>query len=684
MSDVPAWKTLLTDPAAGLVREVRQPQVNLAEAVAAVDADGGFLVAEAPTGIGKSFAYLLPALEPRGDKPPRRVVVSAPTKALQAQLYFKDVPAVLKAHKSTLSAALVKGAGNYACGLRAEAHAPSDSYWSWLRTSRHGDYADYPSAAPRWFPLAAADHCVGAACPRADSCGFIRMRNDAAAAGVVVTNHHLVALDLLAGGGALLGGEYDMLIVDEAHQLADALRGTYTVEISAMDGGKMLETARQVACSGAEGAIEAATQYWPTLFDSLSNRHWRECHERKWPVFEDFTARQTDTHLRAARRFLDRALEAETVPSPDLPKVKRLRRDVDAASRALKMLQGWLPEPAEDGESDADAAEVAEALKRAEQRRTNTVLYGERRGQAFVVGAAPVDLGGIAHAALSQIRAVVLTSATLTTSGSLDPFCASLGVPSSARKMILPTTFDLARQGVLYIPANFPYAARPRQGDAESARAYAEYMQRIIDECTRLVTASGGSAFILCTANDELMQIATALRQTCPDITVVQQSVRVEGTGLVGDGEPAQVLAKYLAAPRAVLLGSKSFWEGVDVPGAALELVIITKLPFPPQRDPVTMARRRASGHEANAFRLIDLMDMQVDLRQGAGRLIRTKRDVGLLAILDDRLYTRNYGAETRAALFPPNACTRLRTHALAYLTKLQETRARRRTPPGT
>lgn len=679
---MPPWRRLLTDPSAGLVREVRGPQVELATAVAETDTAGGVLTAEAPTGIGKSFAYLLPLLAPRGaDQPARRVVVAAPTKALQAQLCQKDVPAVLAAYGSNALAAMVKGAGNYACGLRAEAHSPGDSYWSWLRTSRHGDRADFVGPPPRWFHLAAADHCVGPSCRRAGECGFVKMRSEAAAAGVVVTNHHLVALDLLAGNGSLLGGSYDVLVIDEAHQFAEALRAAFTVELSDGDGDKLLEAARSVNCRDAETSIEAAAQYWSVLFDSLPNRHWRDRHERKWPVFNEEPARSIDGHLRAARRFLDRAVSAEELPPNELPQAMRLRRDVDTALRAIKSLQGWLPEKTDDALTEPE--DQAAATERAERTRANTVLYGERRDRNLVLAAAPVNLAGIAREALQSVRTTVMVSATLATSGSLDPFCASLGV-RDARKLTLPTTFDLARQGVLYVPADLPYSGRPRPNDADSARAYEDYVSRVSEECVRLIRACGGSAFVLCTANDELLQITSALRRDLRDIQVIQQSVRVEGAGTVGDGEPAQVLKKFLASERAVLLGSKSFWEGVDVPGAALELVIITKLPFPPQKDPVTVARRRATGDEANAFRLVDLMDMQVDLRQGGGRLIRTRRDVGLLAILDDRLYTRSYGAETRAALFPPNATTRNRQHALAYLNKLRDTRSRRRLPSGT
>jgi ATP-dependent DNA helicase DinG len=331
------------------------------------------------------------------------------------------------------------------------------------------------------------------------------------------------------------------------------------------------------------------------------------------------------------------------------------RRHMVDTSRGILTMQGRVkPQDGEDPEDyEARKTRILE----------NTVAYAsaDKLGH-FTLACAPVNLGGLAKAYFKGIKSVIITSATLAAAGSFDHIVDTVGV-TPTKTEILPTTFDYEAQGFAYVPKDLPY--RTRQADD-----YAEIMERKVQRAIDLCRLSQGGAFVLTTANDELDMFASRLKREFPGRVFAQGHSR---TGW--DGDPATILAQYLKTPNAILVGSKSFWEGVDVAGERLRLVIIPKLPFPIFGDPIVRARERLAGDAA--FQKVQLVDMLTDLRQGVGRLIRSRTDRGVVALLDSRVWEKRYGKQVRAALqFPVTSdfaqCERYLPRFVTYFQKLK------------
>ena len=651
---------LLSDPALGLVREVRPSQVRMAESVEEVLHEGGVYFAEGPVGCGKSFAYLTPALLAAG----RRVVIATAKKQLQDQVFAKDLSAIASVvgpetlarvlqnaeGDKLLLATVLKGKGNYACRLQAEKHAPDAGYQYFLAQSRYGDRADYRGAPPPWFGTATAEDCIGRGCKYASSCGYIRLKGDLAQSRMAVVNHHVLGADMYYGHGKMMGGAFTVLIVDEAHKLAEGIRSAFTVKVSE---------------HAIENLIKALTDtpwpfvrpkqlmgLWERMFAALPHRSWREAHLREIPVFPEH-AGEVVLGLSEIEVELATLLERygvkggpadpavwEAIGQADvdddtrrkLAVVAQSRRKVSEMERGIHTMQGRV-KPLE-GEDPEDHE------MRKERILENSVAYGSSDGRGrFHLHCAPVNLGGIAKSYFAGIRSVILTSATLAVGDRFGHLSDVIGVePTKAE--VLPSTFDYGAQGFLYVPKDLPHRTR-------EAPDYLEVMNRRVARCVRLCELSQGGAFVLTTANDELDAFATALKARFPGCVFAQGHARAPW-----DGDPAAVLDRYLRTPNAILVGSKSFWEGVDVVGERLRLVVIAKLPFPIFTDPIVRARERAAGE--GAFARVQLVDMLTDLRQGAGRLIRSRTDRGVVAILDSRVWERSYGRQVRATLqFP-------------------------------
>lgn len=665
---------LLTDPSLGLVREVRPSQLRMAASVERIVADGGIYFCDAPVGVGKTFGYLLPALLAAG----KRVVVATAKKQLQDQIVNKDLPAIAKAIGTDMAALLrspsgpqllatpLKGKGNYACGLLARPfleRQPDRVYLRFLDDSRYGDRADYPTSPPAWWPGATAEDCIGRRCKQHKECGFIRMKGDVKQSRVVVVNHHVLGADMFYGFGQMVGGEYDVLIVDEAHKLADGIRAAFTTKV-AEDGARVVQEGL-ARTSFQFPAVRRLVPLWHAMFEALPNRHWREAHLRDVPVFEKDAAERVlevlDTLVGEMNATLkrygdsdgsdpfDEPIEAvdekmseslaemydaidsgaqDHVPQGggrgvleeglqrELALIEQTLRRVDSMGQAIRTAQG-----ADGGEDEAQRQAVL----------NNTAVYGFADGRdRFNIHCAPIALGGLAKRYLEGVPSVILASATLAVDENFDHLDSVVGVRPTIAE-VLPPVFDYDAQGFVYVPRDLEIAER-------SSPTYTAALQARVDRCVRLVELSEGGAFVLTTANDELDAFAAALKRRFPGRTFVQ------GHGKnPWDGDPPTVLAKFRAAEDPILVGSKSFWEGVDVPGGQLRLVVITKLPFPSMSDPIVKARSRVAG--ASAFRAVQLVDMLVDLRQGAGRLIRSKGDRGCVAILDSRVWTkRSYG----------------------------------------
>ena len=652
--------TLLSDPSQGLVREVRPPQIRMAENVARVLEAGGAYAVEAGVATGKTFAYMLPALLAAR----RRIVIATAKKQLQDQIISKDIPALARAIGEDLQAVLVdaegrpqivstsrKGNGNYACRVLAQERNPGPGYARFLADSPHGDRADYEGAAPAWWAEASAEDCVGRRCPQAGDCGFMRMKKEMAQSKIVVVNHHVLGVEMRFGLGRLVGGPYDVLVIDEAHKLADGVRGAFTTRMSRRVVEQISEQLSGTFSPFPRAA--ALVRAWGELFDRVPNAHWREPHLREVPVFGEDEA-ITEAALVAlgeAWEEIDGTLErfglgedqdeAEIEDySPDLQKdlsvMIRSRRRIDDLTRGLQLAQGRVPR--KKGEED-------EAYEdRRKKVLGSTAIYGSNEERfGFQLYCSPVRLDGIMGSFFAGVKTKVLTSATLAINGSFAHLEEMTGIKFDVTD-VLASPFDYDAQGFVYVPRDAAQIPKgPRDASDEESRPYLDALRLRVDRAVRLVELSDGGAFVLTTANEELDAFARALKARFPGRTFAQGHRNNEW-----DGDPPAALDKFRSVENSILVGSKSFWEGVDVVGGALRLVIVAKLPFPQVNDPIVKARERLS---ANPFAEVQMADMLIDLRQGVGRLIRSRNDRGCVAILDNRVWTKRYGGMVLASL---------------------------------
>jgi ATP-dependent DNA helicase DinG len=621
---------LLSDPSKGLIREVRPSQVKMAEAVEAVIRDGGLYCVEGPVGIGKSFAYLTPALYAG-----KKAVVATPTKSLQDQLMNKDLPAIARALGRPLNAVVVKGKGNYACRSLAEKQRLVDlPMLEFFQTSKYGDKADFLGDVPPHFRLATAEHCIGRSCARAQTCGFMQLKREMQTADVVVVNHHLLGSDFYFGRGKLTGGPYDVLVIDEAHKLADGLRAAYALTVAEYSARELHRILSDLPWDFPTGDL---VNIWSGLFSYITDL---EEGVRKPPIF---VASMTTKAVRGLNLIGDAAdfiLKEHGVfgdpadPSFEQELDPELRHQLVTVGHAKRMLEGLV------AGIDLMQGEADEAIM------DNTVLYSERSETGILsFHAAPIDMAPIVRPTLQGIRSIVLTSATLAVDNSFGHLHRTIGVEPTA-KDILPTVFNYRIAMLMYAPEDLEPVGRKDEG-------YQQYVNKLVRQCAALIRAANGNTFILCTAEDEMALLYNALLVDCPDINFFRQTRNVE---------PKALLKQYLAEPRSVLFGLRKFWEGVDVQGGKLRQVIIPKLPFPQRGKPMIVARQRKYEDGFQQWYNVDRVDMMIDVRQMAGRLIRSLRDRGVVAILDSRVWTRKYGPEVLDAI-----------HAVKRTAKLSE-----------
>ncbi|MEO0324089.1 MAG: ATP-dependent DNA helicase [Myxococcota bacterium] len=593
--------------------EHRPSQLAMADAVEDAIAHRGLLLVEAGTGTGKTWAYLVPALLSG-----RRVVVSTGTKNLQDQIVLRDLPA-LQAHAGLRRKVVaMKGLSNYLCLRRFELFRRSATATEapfraqlpvlegWRETSPRGDRAELealPEDAAIWpWVTSGADTRIGPRCTHHEACFVTKLRREAAAADVVVVNHHLFFADLALRGphhGGILP-DYDVVIFDEAHQLEDVATGFFGASVST---GKLERLARD-----AEGALAAQGG------DVTLPSHLRTTTQNFFAALPPLrTARGAREPLAPEaftgaleQRFfaLDDALEA-------LGAHCRLRR---SESESLGQLARRT------GQARDELARVAEGAD------GRSVAWQSSRGRGVAVGVSPVDVSDTLREALyHRTDTVVMTSATLTTGGTFAFLRQRLGIDFEVDELALASPFDYATQAGLYLPEGLP---EPRDPGFRAAAA---------EEIDGLVSITAGGAFVLCTATRQMHALADLLRPRLVDrgLPVLVQ----------GERPKTKLLERFQAAGNAVLFATASFWEGVDVPGDALRLVIIDKLPFDVPSDPLVRARceamERAGG---KPFMELLVPAAALALKQGFGRLIRSQRDRGLVAILDPRIRTRRYG----------------------------------------
>ena len=632
----------------------RAGQLRMATAVARTVAQGGVLVAEAATGVGKTFAYLVPALL-SGE----RVLLSTATKALQDQLHGRDLPLLTQALGVPVRTALLKGRGSYLCLHRLDMASQSADAASlhlrhalskierWARTTRTGDLAELPGLDERSpvIPLVSStrENCLGADCPQFRACHVNQARREALAADVVVINHHLFFADLAIreSGMAELLPTVRVVVFDEAHQLNEIGIQFLGQQLGT---GQLLDLARDLLAAGLEHARGQAD--WNALAAGVEHAA-RELRLAGGPARGNTRLRwgeATPDGVDAAawQAALARVGQALTAAADALAAVDEQSPDL----RRLHERVALLGERAAHFQAPGDPAlvrwvDVGAALRLRESpldiaEAVHTRLLGEPTAERDAAEPAhpepPPD-------ARERARAWVFTSATLGDDERLSWFTQPCGL-EQADILRVDSPFDYARQAALYVPA---------QGARPGGAAHSLQVARLAgDGAQRL----GGRTLVLTTTLRALRDIGEALRQRFDAASGIEVLVQ-------GSLPKRELMARFRQAgepgrPGCVLVGSSSFWEGVDLPGDALQLVVIDKLPFPPPGDPLVEARcRRIEAAGRSAFSSYSVPEAAVALKQGAGRLIRSESDRGVLAICDPRLASMGYGRRLLAALPP-------------------------------
>ena len=627
----------------------REAQQTMARAVQQAIAGGETLVAEAGTGTGKTFAYLVPALLSGA-----RVIISTGTKTLQDQLYFRDLPRVRSVLGARPKTALLKGRANYLCLYRLEQTVRDGgaldatqatqlaTIRAWSARTRRGDrmeLAEVPEESPLWPRVTStAENCLGVECPFYADCHVFKARREAQEADVVVVNHHLLFADLALkqdGFGEILP-DAAAFILDEAHQLPELAGQFFSQSVSARQLHDLAQDTL-AECAGITGAIglllepvqalQAAVRQLRLALEGLPARG------AIGRLLARATAAAALDEVQALLQVLAELLDSQAERSRGLANLheravlfaSRLERIVSAASADVRG-------------DDADG--------RAEHTADTTVVpdiapdvrWYERFPRGFALYVTPLDLADPMRALRERTQAAwIHTSATLSVAGKFAHFARQLGL-DEPRTLLLRSPFDYAHQALCYLPPGLP---------DPNAR---EYTAAVIDAVLPVLQASAGRAFLLFTSHRALRHATELLQGKVPWPLFVQ-----------GTAPRPRLLEDFRACGHGVLLGAASFWEGVDVVGDALSVVVIDKLPFAAPDDPVLMARLAALEQSGiNPFMGWQVPSAVIALKQGAGRLIRDVHDRGVLVLCDPRLSSKGYGKLFLASL-PPMP----RTHEL-------------------
>jgi ATP-dependent DNA helicase DinG len=611
--------------------EFRKGQLEMARAVERALSESRHLIVEAGTGTGKTLAYLLPAL-----RSGRRVIISTGTKNLQEQLFFKDVP-FLESLLGPLRVCYMKGRANYLCrhklyALRnqpilsgLEEISQYQSIAEWEKTTETGDRAeigDLPETSQLWAKLdARSDACLGQSCPDYERCFITEMRRKAAESDVIIVNHHLFFADLAikqqakSAPDAGVLPDAEIVIFDEAHELEDVASSYFGISLSNVrfeELARDLETmlrAKQALSSSITSAAQMARERARLFFAALPRGAGSEG-RMQFANREEFLETHGDLYLGVSNAL--HRLEGE------LERVRGVEEAPPLRKRA------------------ADIREHLRFLLEADDK--NTVFWLERRGgrgrmaaPVTYLQATPIDVSELLSELLFEnFPSVVLTSATLTVQGGFAHIRKRLGM-KDARELVVPSHFRYGEQALLYLPQEMP--------DPRDANFQEEAAKRI----RRMLDITRGRAFCLFTSYQQMQDLYDRL------LVEVGYPLLLQGTA------PRQkLLEEFRETPNAVLFGTSSFWQGVDVQGEALSCVIVDRLPFAVPSDPVVQARMRAiEANGGNPFFEYQVPSAVITLKQGFGRLIRSLEDRGVLMLLDPRLQRQRYGRVFMESLPP-------------------------------
>lgn len=592
--------------------EFRAGQLEMAEAVESALADGRHLIVEAGTGTGKTLAYLVPAILSG-----KRVVVSTGTKNLQEQLFFKDIPFLRKHFPRPVSACYMKGRSNYLCRQKLydaereailtglEEVADYQIVRDWEQKTETGDRAEIrtlPEHSSAWGKLdARRDLCTGQKCPQFERCFLTLMHQRAFESDIVIVNHHLFFADLAvktrAEEGEGIIPAYDAVVFDEAHEIEDVAGQYFGTGVSSYQFEDLMRdvtsvTRRKNVSSAELDRIlltvgDRALQFFSLFGESEGRRGFNGQAAFLREYGDEYTSLILALELLGTHLKLVNGAPEELIP---------LVRRTEEISGAVKFFM--------DGSNPSH------------------VYWTERRGRGYFLQATPIDVASLLQEHLfDKVDTVVMTSATLAVSGKFDFAEKRLGV-RYARSLAVPSHFDYQTQALLYVPQHLPDPRSP----AFTAKA--------AEEIVSILKLSRGRAFVLFTSYSQMRLIYDRVSLDIEYETLMQ-----------GTGPRSALLEEFTSTPNCVLFATSSFWQGVDVPGEQLSCVIIDKLPFAVPSDPVVEARvRRIRESGGEPFYEYQIPQAAIALKQGFGRLIRSRSDRGVLAILDNRITRQRYG----------------------------------------
>jgi len=597
--------------------EPREHQLEMARSVARSLEDEIPLLVEAGTGTGKTWAYLVPAILSG-----RKIVVSTGTKTLQDQIFDHDIPLLRKLFFKDLRAVCLKGRKNYLCLRRFKAYNFQPNLWQeeeagllarlakWVDRTRTGDRAEIawlPDRCGTWSEVSSgSDQCLGQKCGEFGRCFLNAVRHEAQEADLLVVNHHLffANLSLRKEGYGEVVPEYEGVIFDEAHEVEDVAGMYFCLSFNSFRVNELVRDIRR-ELAGIEGAGRRDDSRIADMCFHLE----REMH--------------------GLHRWLLKKNEGKGRAPLDL---RRLGEQFSEAGRAVAHVLGELAAalgPFTDDNPGVEGCErrVSDArrqlLELLEQSDPSLVYWYECTSAALFLNATPLEVAPILREHLFEATpATVLTSATLSTAGSFAYFRERLGMPDQGREALMPSPFAYEKQALLYIPERFPEPRDPQYGDALSRQAL------------EILLSTQGRALFLFTSYQNLHRMCDYLKDRLPFPLLVQ-----------GDRPKRVLLSRFRERVESVLLATGSFWQGIDVPGEALSCVLIDKLPFDVPDDPLVAARmKRIAEDGRSAFYHYQIPRAVVHLKQGVGRLIRSSKDRGILAIFDVRLRTKSYG----------------------------------------